>query len=161
MQAKTYAITIRKVFSTTVDALWETWKEPALYQIIHTVYRSEIDFRVGGSNKVQFYPDKEVGETLVYLEIIPKKKLVFAWQGEESNPATVTFSAQGQLTEVAITQECQDNPEWFSNGLDGWAWILDSTAEFLATGNGLTNETWRTKFDTYKIHKNLPPAVKP
>jgi uncharacterized protein YndB with AHSA1/START domain len=158
MNGKTYAMTVRKSFSASVEQLWKTWETPALYQIIHTVHRSAIDFRVGGMNNVQFYPDKPDGETLVYLEIVPCEKLVFAWQEHEENPATVLFSQQGKLTEISITQECQDNPEWFSNCLDGWAWILDSTAEYLATGTGLTNEAWRTKFDTYKVHKNSPPA---
>lgn len=153
MTPKTYSITVRKLIPAPVEKVWATWKNPVAYQAIHAVHKAEIDFRVGGLNKVQFYSGKAIGETFIYQEIMPNRKLIFAWHEFEENPATVLFLPDGEKTELQITQECQENLEWISNCLDGWAWIVDSTEAFFRSGTGLNNDAWRQQYGGYRLQK--------
>ena len=153
MSKKFYTITVMKEVAATPGQIWATWTTPVLYNKITGNHSTEIDFREGGTIKTQWFPDKPDGEVFVIKQIRPEQKLIYAWEGQEEYEVTVAIQPMGKMTEVRITQNCQDDPGWIENCLDGWAWILDSIEQYLQTGKGYANDEWSFTFGTHKIVK--------
>lgn len=156
---KRYEIWVERVLDAPVERVWRSWHYTADYAAIHESHEARIDFREGGTNTV-YFREGEVGEVFEYLEIRAPERLVFCWQGHADKRVTVELSpAEGGGTRARITQACGDDPRWIYNVLDGWAWILDSTAEYLATGRGLGNEAWRARYGGYRMERIEPEGA--
>ena len=81
------------------------WYGPGNYPVTH----AEVDFRVGGELKmVMTGPDGKLGPPFggTYLEIVPDERIVyqngFLMEGAEKMIVTITFTEQGEATEVVV-----------------------------------------------------------
>ena len=81
------------------------WYGPGNYPVTH----AEVDFRVGGQLKmIMTGPDGAQGPPFggTYLEIVPDERIVyengFLMPGADKMIVTITFTEQGEVTEVVV-----------------------------------------------------------
>ena len=81
------------------------WYGPGNYPVTH----AEVDFRVGGKlTMIMTGPDGKQGPPFggTYLEIVPDERIVyengFLMEGAEKMVVTITFTEQGDTTEVVV-----------------------------------------------------------
>ena len=81
------------------------WYGPGNYPVTH----AEVDFRVGGKlTMIMTGPDGKQGPPFggTYLEIVPDERIVyengFLMEGAEKMIVTITFTEQGDTTEVVV-----------------------------------------------------------
>lgn len=151
MTPKTYAMTVRKTVRATPEEVFRAWSDPDRYNRVHGSHETRIDWRVGGTIATVFWADKDVGETFEILALEESRRMVFCWQGHEAHRVTLEATPVDEGVQVAITQECHDNPGWITNVLDGWAWVLDSLELVLDTGEGIANDVWTERYGTHRV----------
>ena len=102
----------------------------------------ELDLRVGGAWRQMMVIDEDTRYHTggVYREIVPGRRLVFAWGATDGWPqVTVTFSETGDGTElvlhVALPASMPDDgvPGWWSFVENGWRDTVDRLAASLTS----------------------------
>jgi uncharacterized protein YndB with AHSA1/START domain len=102
----------------------------------------ELDLRVGGSFRINMHIAgmEDLLHTGVYREILPPEKLVFTWVSQhthfQASLVTVEFRAQGDTTELVLTQQQLPDEEARRLHVDGWTTILGHLATWLAQQQG-------------------------
>ena len=102
-----------------------------------SVSRVELDVRVGGAFRIDMHTDGMIDmvHTGVYHEIRPPEKLVFTWVSQhthyQASLVTVEFRAQGDSTELVLTQRHLPDEEARRRHVAGWTALLDHLATWL------------------------------
>lgn len=143
--AATPEFTITRVFDAPRELLWRAWTEEAeLAQWLRpfgvTTDSVSFDVRVGGHYAYTMTND-ETGEKFptggTFLEVEPIDRLVFTW-GEPGAPVetapviTLTFTAQGERTELVFHLRGYDGTPGDGFVYDGWDEALTNFSRHLA-----------------------------
>lgn len=96
----------------------------------------ELDVRVGGAFRIDMHTEGlDMAHTGVYHEVVPPEKLVFTWVSEhtrfQASLVTVEFLAQGDSTELVLTQRYLPSEEARQRHMSGWTSLLDHLATWL------------------------------
>ena len=121
---------------STLEAMSSWFGPPGV-----TVLGDSLDFRVGGKYRIRAKgPEGEVIVGGGYREITPPAKLVFTWKWEDDedwvdvkSEVTIEFHAQGDETEVRLTQVGFPSPESRGRHAHGWGGCFDKLDAFLAS----------------------------
>lgn len=141
-----FALLVERELSGSPSAVWRTWTDSAAYSAVRRTHSSTIDLRVAGEHRVAFFADRPGEETFVYTEIEPEERLVFHWKGHPEGLVHVDLVALSEArTLMRIRQDCGSESGWVRNAVDGWAWVCDSTEQFLTTGRGISNDEWSSE----------------
>ncbi|WP_120003821.1 SRPBCC family protein [Nesterenkonia muleiensis] len=142
--ATTPEFTITRVFDAPRGLVWRAWtKEAELAQWLRpfgvTTDSVSFDVRVGGHYTYTMTND-ETGEKFptggVFLEVEPLSRLVFTW-GEPGAPVeaapviTLTFTAQGERTELVFHLRGYDGAPGDGFVYDGWDEALTNFSRHL------------------------------
>jgi uncharacterized protein YndB with AHSA1/START domain len=117
---------------TTVESVKE-WMCPERGSVSFV----ELDVRVGGAFRIHMGSDgTEMVHTGVYHEVLPPEKLVFTWVSEhthyQASLVTVEFRAQGDTTELVLTQRRLPDEEALHRHVAGWTTLLNHLTAWLA-----------------------------
>jgi len=101
-----------------------------------SVSGGELDVRVGGAFRIDMHTDGiDLVHTGVYHEIRPPEKLVFTWVSQhthyQASLVTVEFRAQGDTTELVLTQRHLPDEEALRRHVAGWTAVLDHLATWI------------------------------
>jgi uncharacterized protein YndB with AHSA1/START domain len=132
---------LRRSYNASVERVWRAWtdaNELAQWYVAgddHVVHFAEANVQVGGSYRVGFAPPGEIPfvEEGRYLEVVPKRKLVFeekvSREGKQLflQVTTVELFENGGRTDVTIT--CTGVDTWRTG--EGWTPALESLAKYL------------------------------
>ncbi len=135
-------LVVRRQIKATPERLFAAWTRPELLMCWWgpegvACPDAEIDLRVGGCYRIaNRFPDGNlVWIAGVFEEIEAPHRLVYTWKLEsQSGPAervTVSFIAQGALTEVEVTHERIPNEAARTSHERGWAGCLDSLVTYI------------------------------
>jgi uncharacterized protein YndB with AHSA1/START domain len=105
-----------------------------------TVVGDSLDFRVGGLYRLRIKkPDEDMVVGGTYREITPPSKLVFTWKWEDDEDwvsvdsvITLEFHAEGDETELQLTQVGFPVPESRDRHAHGWGVCFDKLDAYLA-----------------------------
>jgi uncharacterized protein YndB with AHSA1/START domain len=104
-----------------------------------SVLGDSVDFRVGGLYRLRVKtPDEVMVVGGTYREITPPAKLVFTWKWEDDEDwahvdsvITVEFHADGDETELQLTQIGFPSPESRDRHAHGWGVCFDKMDAYL------------------------------
>lgn len=147
-----YELSLERIIDASPESLYRAWTEPELLKQWFCpqpwgVAHAELDVRAGGSNLVVM--QSPAGDLFtnqgVYLEVIPKQKLVFtdayssAWvpTAKPFMTATITFTdlgnGQTRYHAQVLHWNESDQAEHETMGFhDGWGAATDQLAELMA-----------------------------
>jgi uncharacterized protein YndB with AHSA1/START domain len=136
------SIVVRRTFPASCDRLFQAWSRPELMaQWFYPApgWRAEVaaDFRAEGRYRVAMHDPAGAVHVQegVYREIRPVSRLVFTWTclelGVADSLVTLTFRAQGELSELTLTHELPDDPAILREHEGGWNGCLASLARFI------------------------------
>lgn len=141
--------TLERTYPVPVDRAFRAWSDPELKKRWFVFSDGDdwaaldygLDFRVGGREHGRFqYKGATVhGSETVYLDIVPDRRIAFAYtmslDGKTTSASlgTVLFTPSGQGTRLTYTEQGA-----FFDGLDkpdmrqtGWGWLLDALGQVL------------------------------
>jgi uncharacterized protein YndB with AHSA1/START domain len=131
---------LRRTFEASRAQVFRAWITPAaLSQWFRPAGKRitvrSLDARVDGSFRFEL----ENGGSIIgtYLQIVPPKKLVFAWSvgaapGQET-VVTVDFLDQGAVTELILTHEHLGTQARHAVAEGGWSSCFDALASVLSS----------------------------
>lgn len=137
-----------KNFSAPVERLYKAWTTPEdLKQwwkpSENHLTNVELENREGGKIKYEF--DNKDGQHAVtitgeYKEVKPNEKLVYTWNWDvasdnvkkSDHQLTITFSADGDGSKIAVTQENFQDGEAVKPHQEGWEKALNDLSEYLS-----------------------------
>lgn len=137
--------TLTRTLDAPVELVWRAWTdESELAQWLHpfgvTTDAVSFDVRPGGTYAYTM-TNTETGEEYptggTFLEVVPHERLVFTW-AEPGAPAdiapviTLTFTAQGDATELDLDLRGIAGEPGDDNVYDGWAEALANLGRRLA-----------------------------
>ncbi len=92
----------------------------------------ELDFRVGGAFRIVMHgAERDYGQTGVYLEIDPPKRLVFTWVSDfvpeavAATRVTVSLEPAGSGTRLRLVHDELPDSDTYDGHAAGWSRILD------------------------------------
>jgi uncharacterized protein YndB with AHSA1/START domain len=143
-------LTITRLFDAPRTLVWQAWTDPKHAMNWwgprwHPARQVEMDVRVGGRWR-HCLRSTETGADLwhggVFREVVPPERLVFTFRWEEEgergneNVVTVTFTEQGNRTQMSFRQ----TPFWSDEERDGhqggWGSTFDRLDDLLANRTG-------------------------
>lgn len=157
--AKVRGFTLTRILNAPVDLVWRAWTDPEYLDwffnpATSSVHPTTVELRPGGAWRQHMVIDGKTNYVTggIYKEIVPQRRLVFAWGAiggwpnldDEYGPeVTVELSAMGERTRMDFQLQLPgqlSEPEvdaWMTKGIDkGWTGTLDRLVERLVDYRG-------------------------
>ena len=118
---------ITRKFKTSVQKLFETCKNPALFfGMLGDAAKTQVDFKVGGRFLV---PVKNGEVSGTFSEIVPNQKIVFSWTSTgcqtENTKVSLLFEAdEGEISWLELVHEGLLTEAQQKSHRAGWDWLL-------------------------------------
>lgn len=141
---KTFRLSVRRRMPAPREVVYEAWIDPQgirewMCPGDAVSAEATLDVRVGGSYRIVMKgKDRDHVHTGVYRVVEPPSKLVFTWNGEETEGpmlVTVEFFAHGDESELALTHERLPGSGVKKRYENGWGQITEKFAAYLARRN--------------------------
>jgi uncharacterized protein YndB with AHSA1/START domain len=138
---ETDRVEIRRVLPAAIEEVFRWWTEPALLERwmspVGTV-EAEVDLRVGGHLRIVMRDGPiEIEHRGEYVEIDPPRRLVFTWQSQYTDGASlvsVSLEPQGEASTTALIVHSKLPASAASSHAGGWGAMLERLEQELSLG---------------------------
>lgn len=145
-------LVVSRLIAASPERLFEVWTQPQHIQRwwgpagVDCPY-AEVDLRSGGAYRIanRLADGTTLWITGEFEAVEPPEKLVYTWSTDPGTAApervTVTFVAQGDLTEVTVTHELIRDEATMQSHENGWQGCLEGLAKYLAQNDASSAST--------------------